>query len=56
LDVGGWRFYVLSTPELERHFGTQATVALSRVQAVAGEIGYEDLRNAVDASLETIDG
>ena len=56
LDVGGWRFYVLSTPELERHFGTQATVALSRVQAVAAEIGYEDLQNAVDALLETIDG
>jgi hypothetical protein len=55
-DVGGWRFYVLSTPELERHFGTQATVALSRVQAVAAEIGYEDLQNAVDTSLETTDG
>ena len=52
MDVSGWRFYVLSTPELERHFGAQGSVALSRVRAVTAEVGYEDLRTAVDAVLE----
>ena len=50
LDVRGWCFYVLSTPELERHFGTQGRVALSRVQAVTAEVGYGDLKTAVDAA------
>ncbi len=51
LDVHGWRFYVLSTPELEKHFKTQDKVALSRIQAVAEEIDYRDLRSMVDAAL-----
>lgn len=34
LDVRRWEFYVLSTPELERHYGTQKSVSLSRIQAV----------------------
>lgn len=51
LDVGGWRFYVLPTSELEGHFGTQDKVALSRIQAVTAEVGYEDLRTMVDAIL-----
>jgi hypothetical protein len=52
LDVRGWRFYVLPTPEVERHFATQKEVALSRVQEVTAELRYEDLRTAVDAVLE----
>ena len=52
LDVRGWRFYVLPTPELERHFGTQATVSLKRVQEVADEVRYENLKIAVDAALQ----
>jgi len=51
LDVGGWRFYVLPTPELERHFGEQERVALSRVQAVTEEAEYGDLKAKVDAIL-----
>ncbi len=54
LDVSGWRFYVLTTPELESHFGSQDTVALSRVQAVAEEVCYEDLiRNPVKEFLSS---
>jgi hypothetical protein len=52
LDLSGWRFYVLSTPELERHFTTQDTVALSRIQRVTEEVEYGDLRTAVDAALD----
>lgn len=51
LDVGGWCFYVLSTSELEGHFGNQDKVALSRIQAVTAGGGYEDLRTMVDAIL-----
>ena len=51
LDVGGWKFYVLSTPDVEKHFGTQDRVALSRVQAVAEEVEYGDLKAKVDAVL-----
>lgn len=54
LDLEGWIFYVLSTLELEQHFGTQATVALSRVRAVALEVGYADLRAAVDAAVDRV--
>jgi hypothetical protein len=49
LDVDGWCFYVLPTPELEAHFGTQKKVALSRIRAVTKEIGYENLKTGVDA-------
>jgi hypothetical protein len=52
LDVSGWRFYVLSTPELERHFMTQDTVALSRIRRVAEEVEYGDLRTAFDTALD----
>jgi hypothetical protein len=52
LDVSGWRFYVLSTPELERHFMTQDTVALSRIRRVTEEVEYGDLRTAVNAALD----
>jgi hypothetical protein len=43
---------VLSTPELERHFGSQDSVALSRIEAVSKAVGYEDLRARVDEALE----
>ena len=49
LEVDDWRFYVLPTPELEAHFGTQKKVALSRIRAVTEEIGYKDLKTLVDA-------
>jgi hypothetical protein len=52
LEVSGWRFYILSTPELERYFETQDKVALSRIQAVTAEVGYEDLRTSVDSALD----
>jgi len=52
LHVQGWRFYVLSTPEVGWHFGTQDKVALSRVQAAAREVGYGELRTTVDAVVD----
>jgi hypothetical protein len=52
LDVGGWCFYVLPTPELEAHFGPQKKVALSRIRAATAEVWYEDLRTMVDAVLD----
>lgn len=55
LDVDGWEFYVLSTPEIEEHFGTQARVALNRIKVVATKVGYEDLRTKVDAVLNRAD-
>lgn len=51
LDTCGWRFYVLATPEVERHFCKQQEVALSRVQAVTEEVGYEGLKARVDEAL-----
>jgi len=51
LDVGGWCFYVLPTPELEAHFGKQKKVALSRIRAVTAEVGYEDLRTTIHTVL-----
>jgi hypothetical protein len=52
LDLEAWEFLVLSTPELERHFGSQDSVALSRIEAVTKAVGYEDLRARVDEALE----
>jgi hypothetical protein len=51
LDIEAWEFLVLSTPELERHFGSQDSVALSRIEAVTKAVGYEDLRARVDEAL-----
>ena len=34
LNVAKWEFYVLSTREIEQHFGSQDTGALSRIQAI----------------------
>ena len=52
LNVADWRFYVLSTRELEQHFGSQDTVALSRIKAVTEEVEYKDLRIHVDHALK----
>jgi hypothetical protein len=52
LNVPDWRFYVLSTWELEQHFGSQKTVALSRIQAVTKAVDYEGLRARVDDAIE----
>ncbi len=52
LNVRGWRFYVLSTLEIDQHFGNQERVALSRVQAVTEEVEYGDLKAKVDAVLD----
>lgn len=52
LNVAKWEFYVLSTREIEQHFGSQATVALSRIQAVTEAVGYKNLRTHVDEVLK----
>jgi hypothetical protein len=52
LNTDGWRFYVLSTNEIGQHFGNQHRVALSRVQEVAQEVKYGDLRATVDTVLD----
>lgn len=51
LNIEAWEFLVLGTPELERHFGSQDSVALSRIQAVTDAVGYEGLRQRVDDVL-----
>jgi hypothetical protein len=54
LRVNGWKFYVLSTPEVEEHFGPQERVALGRVQAAAREAKYENLRATVDTAIDRV--
>ncbi len=58
LNVAAWEFYVLSTREIEEHFGSQETVALSRIQAVTEAVKYEDkgkgLRTRVDEVLQQL--
>lgn len=52
LNVEAWEFYVLSTREIERRFGRQATVALSRIKDATEAVSYKDLRARVDDVLE----
>jgi hypothetical protein len=51
LNIEAWEFLVLSTPELERHFGSQDSVALSRIEAVTQAVRYADLKAHVDKAL-----
>jgi hypothetical protein len=41
LNTETWEFLVLSTAELERHFGSQGSVALRRIQDVTETVGHE---------------
>ncbi len=52
LNIAAWEFLVLGTPELERHFGSQDSVALSRIQDVTEAVGYKNLKTRVDDVLE----
>lgn len=51
LNVAAWKFYVLSTREIERRFGPQASVALSRVKDATEAVSYKDLKARVDDVL-----
>jgi hypothetical protein len=55
LDARYWEFYVLAASEVERAFGEQKSVRLSRIRAICtdGPVIYQALRQRIDACLKT---
>lgn len=51
LDAASWAFYVVATARLNRAFGEQKSVRLTRLAELCQTVGYADLRAAVDAAL-----
>jgi hypothetical protein len=51
LHLPDWRFYVLTTPDVAKHFDAQKSVALSRITAVTASVGFDALREAIDSAL-----
>jgi hypothetical protein len=51
LDIGMWRFYVISTLEVERHFGEAKSVGLAKLERVCGSVGFEGLKKRVNMAL-----
>ena len=51
LDVTTWEFYVVATPELERLYGDQKKVQLTRLLRHCAPVSYDTLRTTVDAAL-----
>jgi hypothetical protein len=52
LNVAAWEFYVMATDLLNLYFGSQKSVALSRIQDVTKPVSYGDLRVCVDTVLD----
>lgn len=51
LDVSAWRFWVLPTARIEAVFGSQKSVALSRIQSLTEAVTAQHLVAAVTSAL-----
>ncbi|MEN6519304.1 MAG: hypothetical protein ABFC38_14215 [Methanospirillum sp.] len=51
LDLSQWKFYVVATAEIDRTFGSQKTVALSRIRDRCTSVSYTCLKAEVDRVL-----
>ncbi|MEN6343181.1 MAG: hypothetical protein ABFC89_11570 [Methanospirillum sp.] len=51
LDLAQWQFYVLPTPTINRIFGSQKTVSLSRIEECCQAVVFTDLRIEIDRVL-----
>ena len=47
LDLAQWEFYVLSTAELDEHFGSQKSVALNRLKSLASPVAFHEVDSVV---------
>lgn len=46
--VDHWKFYVVNTCKLNRELGEQKTLSLSRLEGLARQVRYDELKNAVE--------
>jgi hypothetical protein len=51
LDPAGWDFYVLPTACINAELGDQKSISLSRLEALARPIGYEELAGRIRKAL-----
>jgi hypothetical protein len=51
LDLAQWEFCVMSTDEIEGRFGSQKSVALSRIRSAVRAVPYSLLKENVDSVL-----
>ena len=52
LDVRNWRFYVLTTREIDNNFGEQKSLSLGRLEKVTKSVQYGNLRSEILRALE----
>ncbi len=53
LDAGQWRFYVLSTDLINSELDSQKKAVLSTIERLTDSVSYEELKGAVDRTLES---
>lgn len=51
LDLRQWCFFVLPAKDIEKHFGSQKSVALSRIEKVCSAVSYDRLKKTIDTNL-----
>ena len=51
MNLDQWKFYVLSTAELDRHFNNQKRLSLSGLEKHASPVGFQRLKDAVSMAL-----
>ena len=47
LDINQWRFWILSTKKINETLGEQKTITRSRLEKLATEVSYDQLRNEI---------
>lgn len=52
LDVDAWLFFVLPTERIDREFGDQKTVAISRIRSLCHPVGYYQLAERIALVLD----
>lgn len=51
LDVSQWKFFVITTAEIENNFGEQKRISLSRLEKACGSVSFEELKLKIDEIL-----
>lgn len=50
-NTDAWHFYVMSTKDIDRHFGAQRSITLSRLQPLCAHVKYSQLKLRIDEVL-----
>ncbi|MBP1947128.1 hypothetical protein [Virgibacillus litoralis] len=52
LNIEQWEFYILSTKNINEHFGVQKSVSLKPLKNVCHPVNYDDIKSVVDEIID----